>query len=250
MAESTERPVKAERTFRVFETPQERFTTGRRFIRGFVLPAACFLLRVRVTVHDMERYLPKTGPAIVIMNHSGGIDPLILMMTIKPRFLQTMTKIENYDLPIFSQFMRLWGAYPVLRGEVDRRALDFTLKLLEQGHLALIAPEGTRQPAMIEAKDGLAYLAVKAGVPIVPVGLEGTRQFFPNLKRLKRTDVIVRFGQPFRLKTGGKTRVGRETLSQMTRETMYQLARLVPPAQRGVYADLSQATTETLEFVE
>lgn len=250
MAEQTVPPPKTERVFRVFETPQENFTPGRRFIRDIGLPLACFVLRVRVKVHDMECYLPKEGPAIVIMNHSGGIDPLMLMMAIRPRFLQTMTKIENYDLPLFSNFMRIWGAYPVSRGEVDRRALEFTLKLLEQGHLALIAPEGTRQPAMIEAKDGLAYLAVKAGVPIVPVGLEGTRNFFPNLKRLRLTEVNVRFGQPFRLKTGGKTRVGRETLGTMTRETMYQLAKLVPVEMRGVYADLSQATTETLEFVE
>jgi 1-acyl-sn-glycerol-3-phosphate acyltransferase len=241
---------KPERVFRVFETPQERFTAGRRFVRDVALPVACVALRVRVIIHEMERYLPKDAPAIVIMNHSGGIDPLIMMKTIRPRFLQTMTKIENYDLPIFNTFMRLWGAYPVTRGEVDRRALDFTLQLLRQGELVLIAPEGTRQPTMIEAKDGLAYLAVKAGVPIVPVGLEGTRTFFSNLKRLRRTDVNVRFGQPFRLKTGGKSRVSRETLGTMTRETMYQLAKLVPESQRGVYTDLSQATTEFLEFIE
>ena len=69
---------KLERTFRVFDLPQERFDRGRTFIREVVFPIACALLRIRITVHDMERYLPKSGPAIVIMNHSGGLDPLVV----------------------------------------------------------------------------------------------------------------------------------------------------------------------------
>lgn len=236
-----------ERVYRVFDHDQSRYIHGRRFIRGFLLPTLARVLRLTVEVQGMEAAIPKSGPAIVIMNHRGGIDPLLLMWKIRPRYLCTMSKVENFDLPIFNTLMRLWGAYPVLRGEVDRRALEFTLKLLAQGNLVLIAPEGTRQPDMIAAKDGLAYLATKANVPIVPVGFENTREFPANLKRYRPTHVTARFGKPFRFRTTGK-RLPRETLSQMTREAMYQLAALVPEANRGVYGDLTLSTTDTLDF--
>jgi hypothetical protein len=61
----------------------------------------------------------------------------------------------------------------------------------------------------------------------------------------------VTFGRPFRLRTNGRARIPRDELAQMTRETMYQLAATLPdPALRGIYHDLSQLTTDTLDFVQ
>lgn len=238
-----------ERNFPVFEREQSEYVRGRRFIRGLLLPTLARLLRINVTLIDREKYLPATGRGLIMMNHRGGIDPLLLMMTIKPRYLVTMSKIENYDLPIFSTLMHWWGAYPVIRGEVDRRALEFTIKLLEQECLVLMAPEGTRQPALIEAKEGVAYLAIKTQSPIIPVGISGSREFERNIKRYRQTPVTIRFGTPFQFRTGGKTRVSRETMASMTREAMYQLAALIPPELRGVYADIDNATHEHIELL-
>lgn len=193
--------------------------------------------------------IPTSGPTLLMMNHMGGADPIVLMGAVGPRYLASMSKIENFDIPVLGPLMRLWGAYPIMRGEVDRRALEFTIKLLREGELVLIAPEGTRQAEMSEAKDGLAYLAVKANAVIVPVGLEGTREFFGNLKRLRRTTITLNFGRPFRFRTDGRQRVPRPELAHMTREAMYQLASLVHPDRRGFYSDLSQATTDRLEFL-
>ena len=237
-----------EREWRVFDHDSAYYTRGRRFIRGVVLPVGAWLTRVSIEVHNRE-HIPASGPALIIMNHSGGLDPLTLMLIIRPRFLNTMSKVENYKIPLFGALMGLWGAYPVTRGAVDRRALDYTLKLLARGEIALIAPEGTRQPTMIEAKDGLTFLAIKAGVPIVPVGLAGTRDYFSNLKRLRRTRIVARFGPAFRFRTNGRSRVPRDEMAQMTREAMYQLAKLVPPEKRGFYSDIMQATTDTLDFI-
>ncbi len=238
------------RPFRVFDLPPSHFTRNRRFLRDVVLRGIAFHTLVSVEVQGMAEALPANGPALVMMNHIGGIDPIVLMGVIGPRFLNVMTKVENYHVLPLVPFIRLWGAYPILRGEVDRRALEFTLKLLkEDSALVLIAPEGTRRPELSEAKDGLAYLAVKAGAPIVPVGLEGTREFFTNLKRLRRTRISVRFGRPFRFRTDGRARVSRPEMARMTAEAMYQLALLLPEKRRGFYADLSRATTGTLDFL-
>ncbi len=203
---------------------------------------------VRVESKGMAQ-IPTSGPTLLMMNHMGGADPIVLMGAVGPRYLASMSKIENFDIPVLGPLMRLWGAYPIMRGEVDRRALEFTIKLLREGELVLIAPEGTRQAEMSEAKDGLAYLAVKANAVIVPVGLEGTREFFGNLKRLRRTTITLNFGRPFRFRTDGRQRVPRPELAHMTREAMYQLASLVHPDRRGFYSDLSQATTDRLEFL-
>jgi 1-acyl-sn-glycerol-3-phosphate acyltransferase len=234
--------------FRVFELDQKRYLPWRRFCRAVLLRGMAFHSIARIESQGMAQ-IPASGPTLLMMNHIGGIDPVVLMGAVGPRFLGSMSKIENFDVPVLGIMMRLWGAYPILRGEVDRRALDFTLKLLHDGELVLIAPEGTRQSELSEAKDGLAYLAVKANATIVPVGMEGTREFLDNLKHLRRTHITLNFGRPFRFRTDGRDRVPRPQLAQMTREAMYQLATLVRPERRGFYHDLSAATTDLLEFI-
>jgi 1-acyl-sn-glycerol-3-phosphate acyltransferase len=161
-----------------------------------------------------------------------------------------MSKAENLEHPLVGIIGRTWGVYPVRRGEVDRQALASTFELLRQGRLVLIAPEGTRSPAMQEAKDGATYIASKGGATIVPIGLEGTDQFPGSLKRLRRAHVTVRVGPAFRFRREGKGRIPRDELHRMTREMMWQIARLVPPQRRGVYGDLDDLTTDTLEFVD
>jgi 1-acyl-sn-glycerol-3-phosphate acyltransferase len=131
---------------------------------------------------------------------------------------------------------------------VDRQALASALAVLAQDRALLVAPEGTRRPAMSEAKDGVTFLALRAGAPILPIGLDGTDRFPGDWKRLRRPRVTVRFGPPFRLRSGGG-RTDRDTMHQMTREIMYQIAALIPPERRGFYANLDRATTETLEFL-
>jgi 1-acyl-sn-glycerol-3-phosphate acyltransferase len=231
-----------------FAYRQERYNFWRRLIRDFLLQTLAFHILVTVKTSGME-HIPHEGPTIVMMNHIGGIDPVVVLGAVKPRFVVPMSKIENFRLPIFGQLMQLWGAYPINRGEVDRAALQHTVELLKAGNLVLMAPEGTRQPALIEGKDGITYVAIKAGAMIVPVGLEGTREFTQNLKRVRRTPITLNFGPAFRFRTGGRERIPRAEMGRMTHEAMYQLARLVAPQRRGFYNDLSKATTDTLEFV-
>lgn len=227
---------------------QARYNLRRKLLRDFLLRPVGFGLLVKPHVIGRE-LIPASGPVIFIMNHIGAIDPFVVVGAVTSRYIVPMSKIENYQNFIGRLMARSWGAYPVRRGEVDRQALASTLAVLAQGWPVLIAPEGTRHPNLFEAKEGMVYVATKAKAIIVPVGLDGTDQFPGTLKRLRRTQVTVRFGRAFRLRTEGRARIPRDEMHHMTREIMYQLATLLPEHRRGFYSDLDQLTTEYLEFL-
>lgn len=228
---------------------QDQLDRRRGFLRDFLLRKICFRLLVRIRVEGTQ-HIPPTGPTIVIMNHIAAIDPLVVVGAITSRFVVPMSKAENYDSPVAGLIARAWGAYPVKRGEVDRRALDSTIELLRCGRMVLIAPEGTRQTELSEAKDGMTYIALKTNAMILPVGVEGTDRFPATLKRLRRPPVTVRFGRAFRFRTDGRARVPRDEMAAMTHEAMSQIAALIPEHRRGTYRDLSQATASHLEFID
>jgi 1-acyl-sn-glycerol-3-phosphate acyltransferase len=168
-------------------------------------------------------------------------------MDVVKRNVVPIAKAEAVDLPFFGIFTRMWGSIFVRRGEADREALEKALSVLESGELLLIAPEGTRSPALIEAKDGVAYLAARTGAPVIPVAVDGT-DGFPSIspRRWSLPGARIRFGKPFRFRVP-RGRIPREWLHKMTREAMYRLAALLPPARRGFYGDLSRSTADTIE---
>ncbi|MCU0465206.1 MAG: 1-acyl-sn-glycerol-3-phosphate acyltransferase [Anaerolineae bacterium] len=220
---------------------------------------AIFMGIMRAVIHTLTQFtvtgqenVPRTGPTILMMNHIAGIDPGLSMAAVRGRYVVPMSKSENFEKWYFAPFLWWYGAYAIRRGEVDREALLNSIALLKSGAMILIAPEGTRNPdGMVEAKEGLAYLATKADAIILPTAIAGAQHFKSNVKQWKHTPIRINFGPPFRLKTNGRARVPRAELTQMTREAMYQLALAqTDPALRGVYSDVSQATTETLEFVK
>lgn len=228
---------------------QERYALRRKLMRGLIRSVG-FNLFAKVTCSGEEN-IPAQSPTILMMNHISALDPVICMGAVTSRFVVPMTKIENVQNPILGVMVRWWGAYSINRGEVDRKALQNSIELLKSGQMILIAPEGHRHPeGMAEAKDGMTYIATKADAIILPTALSGGQNFKSSWKRLRRVQVHVNFGRTFRFKTNGRTRIPREELAQMTRESMYQLAiAQQDPALRGVYSDLDQATTETIEFL-
>jgi 1-acyl-sn-glycerol-3-phosphate acyltransferase len=222
---------------------------ARRRILRFLLRWVGFTLLAKIDrVEGMEN-VPAEGPAILMINHIAFIDPFVVL-NILPRDIVPMAKIEVYSYPVVGIFPRIYGVIPVRREEVDRRAIQQALEVLKAGEIILVAPEGTRGPALKEGKEGAAYLSSRSGAPVVPVGINGTIGF-PAVRfsaPWKGPGAQVRFGWPFRYKPEYR-RAGREQLRQMSQEAMYQLAGLLPPERRGIYHDLSQASQETLEFV-
>jgi 1-acyl-sn-glycerol-3-phosphate acyltransferase len=226
-----------------------RYERRRRFLRFLIRYIGFTLLGKLDRVEGLE-HLPAEGPAILLINHIAFIDP-ILVLHVVPRNIVPLAKIEAYREPLWGIFPRLWGVIPVRRDEVDRRAISQVLEVLRAGEIVLVAPEGTRSPQLSQAREGIAYLASRGGVPVVPTAVDGTPGF-PALrfvsKRWREPGATVRFGRPFRYKPEF-SHPSREQLRQMTDEAMYALASLLPAHRRGVYSDLSRATQDMIEFI-
>jgi 1-acyl-sn-glycerol-3-phosphate acyltransferase len=114
-----------------------------------------------------------------------------------------------------------------------------------------IAPEGTRNKngRLLRAYPGAVLLAVRSGVPILPVAHWGGEVYLNNLKHLKRTDFYLRVGEVFRLKVDGVKMRG-ETRQQIADEMMYRVAELMPQEYRGAYEKAPEGMgtfTETIK---
>ena len=219
---------------------------ARRFFNWWLRLAYRLLLRLTV---DGTENVPLDGPVILIINHINFLDPFVVAASM-PRQVTAMSKVENFSIPILGWVFKLYGAIPVHRGEADRSALKTALQVLKSDTMLLIAPEGTRSPQLALQKplDGLAYIAFRSQAAIVPVAITGTPAFSHSIKHLQRTPVNLTVGKPFFLRSEAR-RLERQVMPEMTNEAMYQLASLLPPEHRGLYADLSKATETHLQFV-
>jgi 1-acyl-sn-glycerol-3-phosphate acyltransferase len=221
---------------------------GRRQICRWLLDEIGFRVLAKIDRVEGLNNLPKSGPAIVMINHIAFVDPIVVLGSI-PRNLVPMTKQEAYKYPIWGIFPHIWGAIPVSRDEVDRRAVRMALEVLDAGELILVAPEGTRNPVLQKAREGIAYLSYRSDAPIVPVAVTGT-EGFPTLspKRLREPGAVVKLGRPFKYRRF-EGRLRGKRLQQMTDEAMYVLAKMLPEDKRGHYSDISRATQDTIEFL-
>jgi len=215
-----------------------------RHILNFVL-RILFKILLKVEIVGLEN-VPLEGPLIFMINHVSFLDP-VFIIALMPRQVTPFAKVETLSYPALGLLIRLYGVVSVRRGEVDRQALRQAIEVLAKDEALLIAPEGTRSHhgQLQQARDGIAYIALRTGATIVPVAILGQEKFPASLKRLRRTRIQIRIGKPFRFVPG---KVSRDELRAMTREAMYQLASLLPPERRGVYSDLELATEERLVF--
>lgn len=219
----------------------------RRAFCRFLLRTIAFTSLAKIDRVDGLENIPAEGPAILLINHIAFIDPIVVLYVV-PRDITPMAKIEVYDYPVIGIFPRIWGVIPVRREEVDRRAIQMALEVLRAGEIILVAPEGTRGPQLQRGKEGMAYLASRAGAPIIPVAIEGTPGY-PALRFTggwRKPGVHIAFGKPFYYRSDLR-RAGRSELRQMADEAMYILAAMLPEQRRGIYADLSKATRNTIE---
>ncbi|HEX9674403.1 MAG TPA: lysophospholipid acyltransferase family protein [Anaerolineales bacterium] len=224
-----------------------RYERRRRLLRWLIHNFGYRVL-ARFDGADGLEHLPPTGPVIIYFNHIAFIDPIVVLSCL-PRNGVPMARHDVFSIPLWGIFPRIWEVIPVRRGEADRQALRGAMRVLRAGETVLIAPEGTRGQQLQRGKVGLAYLGARAQATMVPAAVEGTAGF-PSLSLARRRmgGARVRFGRGFRYRAEG-ARPGRDQLRRMTDEAMYVLSALLPEQRRGVYADLDQATTDTVDFV-
>ena len=182
--------------------------------------------------------IPAEGPYIIVANHMSKADPPLLFLAFPPMRLRFFAGEKWEKHPLFGPIMKWVGAIYINRGEVDRRALRQALQALENDSIFGLAPEGQRSRVqrLIKAKDGAAYLASRARVPILPVGLTNTDLVGENFKRLRRTRMEVRIGELFELPELDRRPKGKE-LGAYSHLIMVHIAHLLPEKYHGYYAD-------------
>jgi 1-acyl-sn-glycerol-3-phosphate acyltransferase len=220
------------------------------FVNWLVTSTIKGLLRVVCRVDDAQlAKVPDRGPLIYVANHVSFLEVPLIQTHLVPRPTIGFAKAEAWENPILRFLAGLWKPIPLRRGEVDMSALRQALQALEAGHIFGLAPEGTRSGdgRLQRGKPGVILLALRSGAPVMPLVHYGGELFWRNLARLRRTDFCIAVGDPFYVDAGG-IRVTREVRQQMTDEIMYQMAALLPPPYRGVYANLDEATETYLRF--
>ncbi len=191
-------------------------------------------LIARVDVQGMEN-LPD-GPFVGVVNHLSSFDTLTGIAIAPIVQATTFAAIEHRSDPIGGWVLDQLGVIWVRRGEADRDAIKLALEEIKSGTAMAMAIEGTRSRTggLQAGKTGPAFLASRTHVPMLPCAIWGTEQIVSNLKRLRRSAVHVRFGQPFYLPEG---RANTEQLEEFTDQAMLKIATMLPPQYRGVYAE-------------
>ncbi|MFO7537838.1 MAG: lysophospholipid acyltransferase family protein [Chloroflexota bacterium] len=192
----------------------------------------------KIDIEGIER-IPQEGGCVVVSNHIGRLDAM-LAIVLAERDDVIMFVAEKYQKYAFWRWaVRQVDGIWLNRFDTDFHALREVHKRLKGGGILAIAPEGTRSRSgkLLPGKQGAAFLAAKAGVPIVPIALTGTEDTVvkSRLRRLQRLDVTIRVGEPFALPP--LDRKDRDAyLEAQTTEIMCRIAALLPPDYHGHYA--------------
>jgi 1-acyl-sn-glycerol-3-phosphate acyltransferase len=163
-------------------------------VETIVRPLLMFVYRVRITGRE---HVPETGPCVLAANHVSVMDGFFLGIAVT-RQVRFMAKSELYRVPVVKQVLLAAGAFPVRRGADAGRAVAAGVKLLEQGAVVGVFPEGTSLPDQKRGyKRGAARLALATGAPLIPVALIGTHLTLePRTHRIRLPRVRIVIGEP------------------------------------------------------
>ena len=189
--------------------------------------------------------IPKTGAAILAPNHLSFIDSIVVPLATSRRvtFLAKSEYFEGKGLKGFAMrtFFRSAGQIPVERGTSRAsNALTAAAKVLQNGGLIALYPEGTRSPTgmLYKGRTGVARLALENKVPVIPIGLHGTREIQPperNMPKLGR--VGIKIGKPLDFSHLYEQRTERDTLRAVTDEIMKSIRAVSDQQYVDMYAE-------------
>lgn len=199
----------------------------------------------RVTTEDLAN-VPSTGGAIIAPNHISVLDSFFLPLTL-PRRITYVGKAEYMDDWKTKYVFPAIGMIPIDRsgGDGAQRALDAAAGILDAGELFGIYPEGTRarDGRLHKGHTGIARLALRTGVPIVPVGIIGSDACQPPDAKLPTPfrRVHIRFGRPIDVSRYADRADDRIVLRQITDEVMFEIRNLSGQEYVDTYATKGSA---------
>ncbi|MBS1835423.1 MAG: 1-acyl-sn-glycerol-3-phosphate acyltransferase [Acidobacteria bacterium] len=184
-----------------------------------------FVSGVRVRAEGLDK-IDLTKPYVIASNHASYMDTPVILTYIRLQF-RFMAKEELFKIPFLGTHLKTAGHVSVPRSDpraAVRTMNEAAVNIREKGISMLIFPEGgrTRTGDLQEFKEGVASIAIKAGVPIVPVGLTGTRAVVPMGSAVVRPGrVTLRVGDP--IVTEGMNPKERQVLTARVRESIASL---------------------------
>ena len=209
------------------------------FMRGLMRFMTRTFLVGLFKVEGLEN-VPRQGPLVVCANHFATLDPPMVPAYLPRADTWNMAKSEYFRKPLMRWIFTRYHAFPVVRHSADRAALRRAFDLLKAGEVLIIYPEGTRVESgeLATPEPGAGFIAQKAGCPVLPVALTGTRECLPKGSRWpRRVPVTLRFGKPFLLpqRRPNGERISHEEASDAI---MLAIAELLPVENRGRYRDV------------
>ncbi|MBI3961865.1 MAG: 1-acyl-sn-glycerol-3-phosphate acyltransferase [Deinococcus sp.] len=194
------------------------------WLLAFLLCNLLFRLQVRGREH-----LPRQGPFLLVANHSSYLDPIVIAVSLW-RPINFLGHDGLFRIPVLRTILPWLHTMPVRRGEGDVGAIRRSLHILRRGEPLLIFPEGTRSPdgRLRPARPGAAALALRTGVPVVPVGVVGAGRVLPVGGPFRLAKIQVRFGPALDLKTSAAEP------STATLQMMAAISQLLPSELRSL----------------
>jgi 1-acyl-sn-glycerol-3-phosphate acyltransferase len=208
---------------------------SRWFFRfGWYVTRCFFAPYSRLRIRGSENF-PSSGGFVVAPGAHRSIVDTALVAVSSRRMLRFMGAESYFRIPVLGWFLRAAGGFPVERGATDREALRIAEAVLRSGEPLVVFPEATRYsgPTVQPLKDGAAFLAARAGVPLVPIGIGGAERAWPKGARfLKPTRMALVVGSPILpAKRGDGERVRRSEIQRLTTELRLTLQSLFEQAQ-------------------
>jgi 1-acyl-sn-glycerol-3-phosphate acyltransferase len=211
---------------------------GAEALRKFFQFFYRLIARVHVSGSDN---VPASGGFIFASNHLSVFDVPLAFSVLTGNRVATFAGDTWRKNPLSRGVLELVNVVWVRRGETTPSAIKTSIRVLRDGYVLGVAPEGTRSQkthALIKGKTGAAYLAAMAGVPILPVAFTNTENLWSSIMRLRRADIGVTFGKPFMLDAPSNgSRLDADKLEAYTDEIMCRIAALLPEEYRGEYAN-------------
>ena len=172
--------------------------------------------------------IPNDTGLIITANHCSYADPPVLAFS-TPRQISFMAKSDLFKVPGLKQIMTKLGAFPVKRGKFDRTAITNSIAILKEKRVMTMFFEGGRSTdgKLLKPELGLATIAVKANVPIIPAAIIGTDKLMPHKGGFKKNHLKVIFGAPIYIDEYQKIFTGRELINMISNSVAMSVAELL-----------------------
>lgn len=182
---------------------------ARSVVAGLLKPT------YRIKVEGLEHF-PKEGGVLLCTNHISNFDPPVVGVT-APRKVLFMAKAELFKVPVLKQLLTNFGTFPVKRGGGDREAIRAGLKVLKEGHVLGLFPEGTRSKdgKLGKGQAGAGFFALRSTAAVVPCAIIGPYKSFRTLR--------VVYGKPINMEEYREKKINAEEMTSIIMEEINKL---------------------------